>query len=1086
MPVDGDFGDELSEPIDRLVIALRAYVTRAPKKPKVGAKVAQNKTPGGRAVDRRKYVQRVPPSDWVLVFDCETRTTPDQRLRFGAYQLRYKGRIRERGAFYEPDVLAADEVAILRQFMADEEAKSDGERIRLRTRADFVDAVFYGSGYAVGAQIVGFNLPFDLSRLAIRHASARRSMRGGFSLTLSEDWPPVAVKHLSQRSALVRFTGNRPAKEDSADQEQDDDAEGVADETEEQVAPDRGYFVDVKTLAAALTSKSHSLASLSALLKVKTPKEESDDHGERLTPEYVRYALSDVQTTWECFDTLARRFATFGLNDTGLYDLYSEASLGKAYLRTMNIKPWREVQPDFPPRLIGQILSAYQGGRAEVHIRRQITPVIHTDYLSMYPTVCILMGLWRFVRANGITYRDDTQALRTLLARPPDDLVERLRTRSGWNDLAALVQVRPKRDLFPVRAQYPGGDTLNIGLNYLSADEPQWFTLADVLASKILTGKTPEVVAALRFEPKEQQTGLKPIEVAGQTIDPATDDFYQRLIIHRNAIKSKLDAADDADKPALKSDEQGIKILANATSYGIFVELNVGDYVKAQRMIGHGGRSESLRFKSKAFEKPGAYFHPLLATLITGAARLMLALAEHQVIEQGLDWAFVDTDSIGIANTRNLPREEFVATALRVRDWFKDLNPYGEDCSILQLEKVNFPVGIEDKLEAIDPPQCLAVSAKRYALFNRRDGAIVIRKASGHGLGHLMSPYDEPAAERRKRIERIGVPLWQEGLWKEIIRAAESDHPDQTHFIEMPGFDTPAASQYAATTPELLRWFDGYNERQPNGRRVFPFGFLLSLQAKSRMEMAKEEPEALSHELWRRRMPRPAAPYFKRPNEAKDHAFDRERGDAIPASWLKSHGRSLVRYHLHPETKFQGGEYDQRGPLRRRHVFALAQQSIGKEADNIEENEFIGEDAGPPDYGVVQHDRVALANEVFDIQKRYGFSDRRLLEEAKVSHHTLAGLREGRRIADESLMKLFHAAEALRQEADPVAAAMDKALKDLRRLRDKVGGRNKLAKLLGVTGPYLGRVLRGEKPMTEELVERLAQSRDRIAMAASR
>ena len=120
-------------------------------------------------------------------------------------------------------------------------------------------------------------------------------------------------------------------------------------------------------------------------------------------------------------------------------------------------------------------------------------------------------------------------------------------------------------------------------------------------------------------------------------------------------------------------------------------------------MIGHGGRSESLRFKSKAFEKPGAYFHPLLATLITGAARLMLALAEHQVIEQGLDWAFVDTDSIAIANTRNLPREEFVATALRVRDWFKDLNPYGEDCSIFQLEKVNFPVGIEDKLEAIDP-----------------------------------------------------------------------------------------------------------------------------------------------------------------------------------------------------------------------------------------------------------------------------------------------------------------------------------------------------------------------------------------------
>src|SRR5271166_4770057 len=116
--------------------------------------------------------------------------------------------------------------------MADEEASSDGVRIRLLTRTEFVDEVFYGSAYAVGAQIVGFNLPFDLSRLAIRHASARRGMRGGFSLTLSEEWPPVAVKHLSQRSALIRFAGERPAKELKEDQEQDDDsADDAADET---------------------------------------------------------------------------------------------------------------------------------------------------------------------------------------------------------------------------------------------------------------------------------------------------------------------------------------------------------------------------------------------------------------------------------------------------------------------------------------------------------------------------------------------------------------------------------------------------------------------------------------------------------------------------------------------------------------------------------------------------------------------------------------------------------------------------------------------------------------------------------------
>ena len=45
----------------------------------------------------------------------------------------------------------------------------------------------------------------------------------------------------------------------------------------------------------------------------------------------------------------------------------------------------------------------------------------------------------------------------------------------------------------------------------------------------------------------------------------------------------------------------------------------------------------------------------------------------------------------------------------------------------------------------------------------------------------------------------------------------------------------------------------------------------------------------------------------------------------------------------------------------------------------------------------------------------------------------------------------------------------------LRELCDQAGGRNKLARLLGVTGPYLGRVLRGAKPMTDEMVKRIRE-----------
>ena len=120
--------------------------------------------------------------------------------------------------------------------------------------------------------------------------------------------------------------------------------------------------------------------------------------------------------------------------------------------------------------------------------------------------------------------------------------------------------------------------------------------------------------------------------------------------------------------------------------------------------------------------------------------------------------------------------------------------PYGEDGSILQLEKVNFPPDKRGDLKALDPPYCVAVSAKRYVLFNKVGGMVVVRKASGHGLGHLLAPYDESPEKRAERIERIGVPLWQEDLWKQIIRAAEGDQPDLVPYMDMTGFDAPAAS----------------------------------------------------------------------------------------------------------------------------------------------------------------------------------------------------------------------------------------------------------------------------------------------------
>src|SRR5262249_11467105 len=162
-------------------------------------------------------------------------------------------------------------------------------------------------------------------------------------------------------------------------------------------------------------------------------------------------------------------------------------------------------------KLIGHIMSAYFGGRSEIHLRRQIAQVLYCDFMSMYPTVCTLMGLWRFVVSQGVMPTDDTEGVKKFLdIVGPCDL-QRVEL---WKGLNVLVQVLPNDDVFPVRARYPvqgpfdNDDTATIGLNRLTRTQPLWFTLADCLVSKLITGKAPKVISAIRFSPKTIQTDL--------------------------------------------------------------------------------------------------------------------------------------------------------------------------------------------------------------------------------------------------------------------------------------------------------------------------------------------------------------------------------------------------------------------------------------------------------------------------------------------------------------------------------------------------------------------------------------------------
>jgi len=144
------------------------------------------------------------PSDGRLIFDTETLTDLGQGLRVGFYEVRHRDALREEGLLIEPDALASDEHELVVWYV-------QARGLRLRTRADFVANVFFRIAHARRGQVIGVNLPFDISRIAIGHLvtpARAKSMRGGFTFRLTNDphRPTVQVKCVNSRAAFVRPT----------------------------------------------------------------------------------------------------------------------------------------------------------------------------------------------------------------------------------------------------------------------------------------------------------------------------------------------------------------------------------------------------------------------------------------------------------------------------------------------------------------------------------------------------------------------------------------------------------------------------------------------------------------------------------------------------------------------------------------------------------------------------------------------------------------------------------------------------------------------------------------------------------------
>ena len=940
---------------DLLPLAVRAYAQPLEAE---GAKASAGRK---QRPPRRPEPARQPSS--VLVFDCETTTDATQALLFGAYRyyrLDWTAaapalRCLEEGLFYDDQLPASepDGFSCLQNYACSHPAAiAAGAEdavpvLRLRSRAEFCEQVLW-KALSAQATVIGYNLPFDLSRLAVDWSEARKRFAGGFSFKLftyrDQDGveqenrfrPRILILPLDSKRARIALGSVRPGA--------DPDAAGRG----------QGSFLDLRTLAYALSGSGHSLESACQAFGIAYKKAEVE-HG-RITSAYVDYCRADVAATAALYRALASEYKRWQLQ-LAPTRAYSPASLAKAQLREAGIRPLLQRQPDFPPAVLGQSMIAYYGGRAEARIRRTPVRVVYLDFASMYPTVCSLLGLSRFLGCSRVDLVDGDPAR-----------VERRIARLGlngwfepkrWHGLCGFALVQPNGDVLPVRARHSVGRSYGIGANPLSSEEPLWYALADVAAAKLLTGRTPRLLRVVSLRPAGKARGLRPLRVRGsRPIDPASEDVFRAMVEERRRLEQIGD-------PESRRTSAALKTVASAASYGIHLELNRHEPT-AERVSVRVHGLDSFNSSITAIEEPGSYFYPPPAALVTAGARLMLALLERCVTDACGSYAFCDTDSMAIVATESgalvpcvggTERDEHGREYVRALSWrdvdgivdrFASLNPYDRSLvpgSILELERENYDLRTGKRRQV----HCYAISAKRYCLYTLDDhGEPGLVKWSEHALGGFyLNPTDPVAGDRN----------WVRESWDWILRDALGLSTPEPAWL-----DRAALTQFTATHPRLLRPFAELNAGKPYREQVKPFNFLLVAHVAAGgypagvdgKHFALLAPYETDPRRWQalpwRNVYDPNGPSYTLDTET----LISRRGLPSPRGvvGIKSYRDVLNAYRLHPEAKSLGPDGKPCGRrtvglLQRRPVQALTITHIGKETNLLDEIQagLVGEES---------------------------------------------------------------------------------------------------------------------------------------------
>jgi hypothetical protein len=704
-------------------------------------------------------------------------------------------------------------------------------------------------------------------------------------------------------------------------------------------------------LAWALFNRSYSLKRLCEELKTENRKTDHEPTGE-VTFEEIEYARQDGRCTVDALNALKQEFDKHPIS-LNPCNAYSPASVAKSYLDAMGIIPPAEkFKP--APKDQGIAMQTYYGGRSETRIRCTEVPVVPVDFTSEYPTCCALLDLFEILTAESITFEEDTTGVRKLITRIS---LEGCFDPAIWKEFRFFALVEPDNDILPVRTVYDGV-TQNIGNNYLTSNTPLWFPGCDVVSSAIRTRRVPRILRAIRIMPHGKQTGMKTVRLRGSMveIDPYRDDLFRKVIEQR-----KLNKGD-------KKLYYWLKILANSI-YGFFVEL-IPELQNENVQLEVFSGDKNFADSSDVIEKAGKWFFPPLASLITSAGRLLLAMTEACVTEKKGTYLFCDTDSLAIVASQNggplnIPGSEGLrvltwAEVKRIANKFASLNPYDRKAvkgSILNLVDANFVDS--DSAKPQRPLYGYSIAAKRYALYeNTGKSNISIVDPKAHGIGFLFPPQHSP-----KNWDK-DLPLWIYELWDYIVRGELGIRRKAPSWL-----DVPQMMRLTITTYNVLEMLGEWEIARPYNFLLLPmvdpvFGIAFHRQGNENVLLVC--PFSSKQEEW----------YdldcinVHNGKEYKMLNCWKANGDipynvVFPAQFA----HLLVQYQQHPEAKSLAPDgtsctANTKGLLQRAHVIAGEIRYVGKETDRKWEE---GDEISVLEFAAIEYGRkgkVVASDEV--------------------------------------------------------------------------------------------------------------------------